>query len=71
MRRLAPGKVLSNEPDYVRVRFFGDTAVAQERNLDQDGGRRRKFVWTDTWVKRSGCWQIVNTQDTVVPLAPK
>jgi hypothetical protein len=64
-----PGPFLSNEPDYVHVRFFGDTAVAQgSETWTKTGGRRGKFVWTDTWVKRSGCWQIVNAQDTVVAL---
>ncbi|MFL6757156.1 MAG: nuclear transport factor 2 family protein [Sphingomicrobium sp.] len=65
-----PGPFLSNEPDYVHVRIFGDTAVAQgSETWTKKGGRRGKFVWTDTWVKRAGCWQIVNAQDTVVPLA--
>lgn len=64
-----PGAFLSNEPDYVHVRFFGDTAVAQgSETWTKKGGKRGKFVWTDTWVKRAGCWQIVNAQDTVVPL---
>lgn len=64
-----PGLFLSNEPDYVHVRFFGDTAVAQgSETWAKKGGKRGKFVWTDTWVKRAGCWQIVNAQDTVVPL---
>ena len=64
-----PGSFLSNDPDYVRVRFFGDTAVAQgSETWTRKNGRRGKFVWTDTWVKRAGCWQIVNAQDTVVPL---
>jgi len=64
-----PGPFLSNKPDYVHVRFFGDTAVAQgSETWTKKGGKRGKFVWTDTWVKRAGCWQIVNAQDTVVPL---
>jgi ketosteroid isomerase-like protein len=64
-----PGPFLSNEPDYVQVRFFGDTAVAQgSETWTKKGGKRGKFVWTDTWVKRADCWQIVNAQDTVVPL---
>ena len=65
-----PGPFLSNEPDYVHVRMFGDTAVAQgSETWTKTGARRGKFVWTDTWIKRAGCWQIVNAQDTVVPLA--
>ena len=62
-----PGPFLSNEPDYVHVRFFGDTAVAQgSETWVKKTGKKGKFVWTDTWVKRKGCWQIVNAQDTVV-----
>jgi len=64
-----PGSFVSNEPDYVHVRFFGNTAVAQgSETWTRKDGRRGKFVWTDTWVRRAGCWQIVNAQDTVVPL---
>lgn len=65
-----PRTFLSNNPDYVHVRFFGDTAVAQGRETwtKTDGGRGR-FIWTDTWFNRGGCWQIVNAQDTVVPFS--
>lgn len=67
-----PGPFLSNTPDYVHVRFFGNTAVAQgSETWTKTGDRRGKFVWTDTWVNRSGCWQIVNAQDTVILLADK
>lgn len=62
-----PGPFLSNTPDYVHVRFFGNTAVAQgSETWTKTGNRRGKFIWTDTWVNRNGCWQIVNAQDTVV-----
>jgi hypothetical protein len=51
-----PGPFLSNTPDYVHVRFFGNTAVAQGSETWTKTGRRRgKFVWTDTWVNRGGC----------------
>ena len=67
-----PGSFLSNKADYVHVRFFGDTAVAQgSETWAKRGGRLGKFIWTDTWVNRGRCWQIVNAQDTVVPLAPR
>ena len=66
-----PGPFLSNVPDYVHVRFFGTTAVAQgSETWTKTGKRRGRFIWTDTWVSRNGCWQIVAAQDTVVPLAP-
>jgi hypothetical protein len=62
-----PGPFLSNTPDYVHIRFFGNTAVAQgSESWAKTGGRLGKFVWTDTWINRGGCWQIVNAQDTVV-----
>jgi hypothetical protein len=64
-----PGPFLSNLADYVHVRFFGHTAVAQGKETWlKTHGRKGSFIWTDTWVDRSGCWQIVNAQDTVVPL---
>ncbi len=25
------------------------------------------FVWTDTWVRRNGKWQIVAAEDLIVP----
>jgi hypothetical protein len=64
-----PGPFLSNTADYVHVRFFGRTAVAQGKETWlKTRGRKGSFIWTDTWVDRGGCWQIVNAQDTVVPL---
>ncbi len=64
-----PGPFISNTADYVHVRFFGNTAVAQgSETWTKTGGRRGKFIWTDTWINRGGCWQIVNAQDTVVSL---
>ena len=64
-----PGQFLSNKADYVHVRFFGRTAVAQGKETwTQKGGRRGSFIWTDTWINRNGCWQIVNAQDTVISL---
>ncbi len=63
------GGFLTNTADYVHIRFFGSTAVAQgSETWTKTGGRRGKFIWTDTWVERAKCWQIVNSQDTVVPL---
>jgi len=57
----------------VKVRFFGDsTAVAygSESRMQKaaDGTEARRCqVWTDTWLKRGGKWQIVAAQDTVIP----
>ena len=57
----------------VKVRFFGDSiaiAYGAESWIDKanDGkDTKRCQVWTDTWLKRAGKWQIVAAQDTIVP----
>ncbi|WP_293883440.1 nuclear transport factor 2 family protein [Sphingomonas sp.] len=66
-----PGDFVSNHPDYVNVRFFGpDTAVAQgsETWTKKSPARRGRFVWTDTWIRRNGKWQIVAAEDDVIPI---
>jgi hypothetical protein len=66
-----PGDFISNHPDYVHVRFFGaETAVAQgsETWTKRSPTRKGRFVWTDTWVKRNGRWQIVAAEDDVIPI---
>jgi hypothetical protein len=67
-----PGPFLSNRANSINIRFFGDsTAVAQgsetwtkRKDLAQTTGR---FVWTDTWVRRNGQWQIVAAEDVIAP----
>ena len=69
----APKYFVSNHLDQVKIRFFGNTAVAQgsESWVRRDGERGR-FVWTDTWVLRNGRWQIVAAEDLIAaPLSPK
>ena len=57
----------------VKVRFFGDSiaiAYGSESRIRKgaDGKEARRCqVWTDTWLKRNGQWQIVAAQDTVIP----
>ena len=57
----------------VKVRFFGDSIAiaygAENRIRKAEDGKeaRRCQVWTDTWLKRKGQWQIVAAQDTVIP----
>jgi ketosteroid isomerase-like protein len=68
------GNTLSNHVNEVKVRFFGDTAVAQgtetwERRLGEP--RKGSYVWTDTWVKRNGKWQIVAAEDLLAPESVK
>jgi ketosteroid isomerase-like protein len=59
-----------NHLDEVKVRFYGNTAVAQggeswERRTGEP--RKGRFVWTDTWVLRKGQWQIVAAEDLIAP----
>jgi hypothetical protein len=60
----------------VKVRFFGDSlaiAYGAESSMVKDNKgqeTKRCQVWTDTWLKRAGKWQIVAAQDTVIPCSP-
>jgi ketosteroid isomerase-like protein len=68
--REAPKEFISNRLNDVKVRFFGDTAVAQgneswvRRTVTPLTGR---FVWTDTWIRRNDKWQIVASEDLIIP----
>jgi hypothetical protein len=60
----------------VKVRFFGDSiaiAYGAESWIGKANDRKdtkRCQVWTDTWLKREGKWQIVAAQDTILPCNP-
>jgi ketosteroid isomerase-like protein len=59
-----------NHVDEVKVRFYGNSAVAQgseswERRIAEP--RRGRFVWTDTWVLQNGQWRIVAAEDLIAP----
>jgi hypothetical protein len=67
--KAGPGDFLSDHLDYAHVRFFGETAVVQGMETwTRKGGRKGHFVWTDTWVRRNGQWQIVAAEDISVPI---
>src|SRR5712692_6015480 len=69
--REAPKEFISNHLNEVKIRFFGDnTAVAQgsESWVRRTGSPLRgRFVWTDTWIRRNGKWQIVAAEDLIAP----
>jgi ketosteroid isomerase-like protein len=68
--KVANRTFLSNHLDEVKVRFYGDTAVAQgSETWERRTGtpKRGRFVWTDTWVLRNGKWQIVAAEDLIAP----
>ncbi len=61
------GKYKSLDVRDVRVRFYGDAAVAQGTDVwEMSDGKRGSAVWTDTWVRTRtrGRWLIVAAQDT-------
>ena len=68
------GNVISNDVNEIKVRFFGDTAVAQgsetwERHEGEP--KRGTYVWTDTWVRRRNVWQIVAAEDLLLQAPSK
>src|SRR5262245_50556281 len=71
--REAPNYFVSNRANEIKVRFYGDTAVAQgSETWERRTGDplRGRFVWTDTWLRRNGKWQIVAAEDLVAPEQP-
>jgi ketosteroid isomerase-like protein len=64
--RTAQHYFVSNRLNEVKVRFYGDTAIAQgDESWERRSGERGRFVWTDTWILRNGRWQIVAAEDLV------
>ena len=63
------GTYVSSQLDYVNYRHFGDTVLAQgaESIKRADGGPDLRLIWTDVWMWRDGKWQVVASQDNVVP----
>lgn len=59
--------------DETKVRFFSDSLAlvyGSEHAIGKDPsqpGAKVCQIWTDTWLKRSGRWQIIASQDNRVP----
>ena len=66
----APKYFLSNHLNEVKIRFYGNTAVAQgnETWVKRKDSFTGRFVWTDTWVLRNDKWQIVAAEDLIAPV---
>jgi hypothetical protein len=53
-----------------KVRFFGDELAivygteSSLRRAKDGTAQTRCLIWTDTWLKRKGNWQIIAAQDT-------
>jgi ketosteroid isomerase-like protein len=68
--RTQPSEFVSNHANEIQVRFYGDAAVAQgSESWKKKDGTVGKFVWTDTWIRRDGKWQVVAAEDLVPPTA--
>jgi hypothetical protein len=68
--RNSPKTYVSNRLNEVKLRFFGNAAVAQgSETWERRTGtpKRGRFVWTDTWILRNGKWQIVAAEDLIAP----
>jgi hypothetical protein len=58
--------------DEAKVRFFGDTVAVvygREHAVGKDKSQPNAKVcqvWTDTWLKRGGTWQIIASHDNRV-----
>ena len=63
------GNYVSSTLEYVHYRHFGDTVLAQGQEAvhRKDGGPDLRLIWTDVWMWRDGKWQIVASQDNVLP----
>jgi Domain of unknown function (DUF4440) len=63
---------LTGRLDYVHVRFFGDTAVAQGKETDTRPASSPypsgSLIFTDVFVRRDGQWRLVNSEDQFQPL---
>ena len=69
--RTQPSKFEFNHLENVQIRFYNDTAIAQgSEKWKLKTGKDGKFVWTDTWLNRSGKWQIVAAEDLVPVASP-
>ena len=70
--RDAPKYFVSNRLNDVKVRFYGNTAIAQgSETWEKHSDERGRFVWTDTWLQRNGRWQIVAAEDLIAPEKPE
>jgi ketosteroid isomerase-like protein len=68
--RAGAKEYISNHLKDVKVRLYGEAAVAQGSESwvrRTETPLRGRFVWTDTWIKRNGNWQIVAAEDLIVP----
>ena len=65
------GKFESFVVSEITVRVYGDAAVAQGADAWKAvDGSKGSALWTDTWIRTRGTWQIVAAQDTQPKVQP-
>jgi len=70
--KAAPAPFVSNKVNEVKVRFFGNVAVAQgNETFKLKDGATGRFFWTDIYLLRDGRWQIIAAQDMMAPATDK
>lgn len=70
--KTSPPMFVSNKVNEVKIRFFGNVAVAQgNETFKLPNGASGRFFWTDVYLLRDGRWQIVAAQDMVGPVTDK
>lgn len=64
-----PGTFAAAGPVTMTFHHYGGTVVGHGRQRLQfaGGGAPLNLVWTDTWMWRAGRWQVVASQDAVLP----
>jgi ketosteroid isomerase-like protein len=56
------------KPEDMKTRFFGEVAVVQgAEGFQRRDGSRGKWVFTDVIVRRKGLWQVVASEDLLLP----
>jgi len=62
--KAGPSEFASNHLNDVKVRVYGDFAIAQgSETFMRKNGKAGRFIWTDTFIKRDGKWLVVASQD--------
>lgn len=66
----APQYFLSNHLNGVKIRFYGNFAIAQgdETWVKRSDSSTARFVWTDTWIYRNHVWEILAAEDLIAPI---
>jgi hypothetical protein len=61
---------LCQNSDDLKIRFYGSVSVVQgSEGFEKRDGSRGKWVFIDVFVRRKGVWQVVASEDILVPAA--